>query len=92
MKYIAEDETSRVEPHESSFWPKSKLPSMAASGFLPNGEPPLLTSRDTNLTTDGKATSSDLDNYEGFHTCHYFDLIGGTSTGGYDTRETAYVQ
>lgn len=83
MKAIADEETSREERHESSFWPKSNLRSMAASDLLPNGDQPPLAYRDTNLSSDVKATSSELDNYTGFHTCHYFDLIGGTSTGGY---------
>jgi hypothetical protein len=82
---------SRTEPHESSFWPKLDLPSLDRSEedevMHNSSEGPMLNSQNTDLTEateelESKQTSAELDQYEGYLLCHYFDYMGGTSTGG----------
>ena len=92
VQAIQEEEKSRPERHDSSFWPKLELPPLDRSEedeTLNNfSERPSLVNQDTGLTEatedlENKQTSAELDMYGGYLLCHYFDYMGGTSTGGW---------
>ena len=96
MYAIEKEETSRPEPHQSSYWPKVELPPIDEAEAEEeddedeNDAPPEGTGLIAGVTDqtedfenlERKITSSDLNSYTGFLPCHYFDWMGGTSTGG----------
>lgn len=92
MDEIKRQETTHAEPHDSSFgaYPvpmrsKNHVALPVLNGATTN--PPWRSKTQTNDLTvsaicDNSSAESGPINLEGFLPCHYFDFIGGTSTGG----------